>query len=235
MDAVDALTMVPGIVGAHWFAWRSDDFVYKVSVLSWVWTCACSMIYHFNGSPRELRRSDLTSQWVSQAFMTLSTPQPSWPILIGGFAPVRRTGRAVLNGLGGYYFMWHYRKALTWLTSSYLLYVGQYVLKQPWMHGAFHLCLHAAGACVASDPVTKWRVPIPGALAYVVEVVGLVALLPRRTLSTAIRSLASLLGRRQSDKSRALSGSEKPGETCGPAPSPTTTAGAGSGSEATSS
>jgi hypothetical protein len=178
VDMVDGLTMVPGIVVFHWFAWRSDDFVFKVSALSWVWVCACSMNYHFSGCDRKMLRYDLRAQWVAQAFMTMSSPRPSWPIIIGGILPVRRTGRVTLNGLGAYYFLWHTFAGPALLTLAYFFYIGQFVFNKPWMHSAFHLILHCGGACGAINPVKKYHVPIPGKWAYLVEVVGLVLLLP---------------------------------------------------------
>lgn len=225
-DLVDALTMVPGIVMAHGFAWSSDDFVYKVALLSWVWVCACSMVYHLNWCERKLRRYDLRAQWVAQVFMTLGTPQSSWPVVVGGLIPTRRMGRVVLNGIGAVYFLWHSMAGQAWLLSSYFFYFGQFLFDKPWMHSAFHMCLHCAGGCAALKPTYKYHVPISGKWAYVVEFVGLMILLPKRGAWKAIRNLANLWDRRQNGKNQALSDSKKPDEISVPAPIPTTTAAA---------
>jgi len=234
VDLVDAMTMVPGIVGVHWFAWSSDDFVYKVSVLSWVWVCACSMTYHLNWCDRKLLRYDLRAQWVAQIFMTLSTPQQSWPILLGGLAPTRRAARGVLNGLGAFYFLCHTKVGQVWLLISYFFYIGQFVLNRPWMHSAFHLCMHCAGGCAALNPTYKYHVPISGKWAYVVELIGLAILLPKRGAWKAIRNLANLWDRRQSGKTLAFFYSKKPDEISRPAPTPTTTEPAATCNEAAS-
>lgn len=173
-DQVDALSMIPGVVGVHWLAWQSDDFIFKISVLSWVWCCVCSMKYHWNGCQPAHLEADLRSQWVSQVFMILSTPRPSWPVAVAGVLPVNTSTRKVLNGLGGLYFASHSWAATAWMALAYVFYLGQFPLKKPWMHSAFHLCLHASGATVARDPVKKYHVPISGKWAYVVEALGLV-------------------------------------------------------------
>ena len=234
VDLIDALTMVPGIVVFHGFAWSSDDFVYKVSALAWVWVCACSMVYHLNWCDRKLLRYDLRAQWVAQAVMTLSSPQPSWPIVVGGLVPTHRMGRVVLNGLGAYHFLWHTVSGQAWLTLSYFLYFGQFLFDKPWMHSVFHLCLHCAGACAALKPTYKYHVPISGKWAYVVEFIGLAVLIPKRGAWKAIRNLANLWDRRQSGKTLAFFYSKKPGGTLGPAPTPTTTVAAATCSEAAS-
>lgn len=199
-DRVDALTMVPGIMGAHWLAWTSDDFIFKISVLSWVWCCACSMVYHWNRCDPTLLHADLRSQWVSHAFLVLSTRRPSWPIVVAGVLPVNTRARQVLNGLSGLWFASHMWASTVWVLLAYSLYLGQFPLKNPWMHSAFHMCLHASGAAVARDYVTKYHVPISGKWAYVVEAVGLLILLPPRVVWRATHNLATLLGRHQSGK-----------------------------------
>lgn len=223
VDLVDALTMVPGIVMAHGFAWSSDDFMYKTSVLAWAWVCACSMVYHLNWCDRKMLKYDLRAQWVAQAVMSLCSPQSTWPIVLGGFAPVGPKGRIFLNGLGAYHFLWHTKWGGVWLTAAYMCYILQHITRRPWMHSAFHLCLHCAGGCAAIRPTYKYHVPISGKWAYVVEFVGLMILLPKRGAWKAIRNLANLWDRRQNDKNQALSDSKKPGEISGPAPTPTTT------------
>lgn len=197
-DLVDALTMVPGIVMVHGFAWSSDDFMYKTSVLSWAWVCACSMVYHLNWCDRKLLKYDLRAQWVTQAVMTLSSPQSTWPIVLGGFAPVGVKGRVLMNGLGAYNFLRHTKWGAVWLTVSYMFYISQYVTRKPWMHSAFHLCLHGGVACAALEPTYKYHVPISGKWAYVVEFVGLAVLLPKRGAWKAMRNLWN---RRQTNKS----------------------------------
>jgi len=87
-DQVDALTMVPGLVGTWVMAWMSADFVYRISVLSWGWCCLCSIVYHLHNCDPKFLKYDLRAQWVSQVFMILETPQSSWPVLLGGLAPV---------------------------------------------------------------------------------------------------------------------------------------------------
>jgi len=222
-DLIDALTMVPGIVMAHGFAWSSDDFMFKTSVLAWVWVCVCSMVYHLNWCDGELLKYDLRAQWVAQAVMSLCSPQSTWPIVLGGFAPVGIKGRIFLNGLGAYHFLRHTRWGGVWLAVSYMFYISQYVTRKPWMHSVFHLSLHCGGACGALQPLVKFPVPISGKWAYVVEFVGLMMLLPKRGAWKAIRNLANLWDRRQSGKTLAFFYSKKPDAISGPAPTPTTT------------
>ena len=181
MDEIDALSMTPGIAMVHWFAWNSDEFIYKISVLSWVWVCACSINYHLSGCSREMLRYDLRAQWVAQVFILLSTPQSAWPVLVCGLLPVRRKGRLLLNGLGAYWFLWHTGMGKILLTISYSFYIGQFMTGHRWMHSVFHLFLHAAGACAAVKPRRKFMVPLPGWTAYIVEVAGLFLLLPPLT------------------------------------------------------
>lgn len=223
-DLVDALTMVPGILMVHWFAWWSDDFMFKTSALAWVWVCVCSMNYHLHGCDKKMLRSDLRAQWVAQAVMSLCSPQSTWPIVLGGLAPVGKWGRIALNGLGAYHFLWHTKWGGFWLALGYVFYLAQYLIKKPWMHSIFHMCLHCAGACGILDHVVKYPLPIPGVLAYAVEILGILFLLPTEVVVKAIRSLARLLGPPQSGKTRALSDSKKRDGTAGPAPTPTTTA-----------
>jgi hypothetical protein len=179
MHELDALTMVPGIVWVHWVAWFSNDFIFKISALSWVWCCICSMLYHASHCDKNFLKYDLRSQWISQAFMTLSTPQSSLPLVIGGLAPVGKKGRIILNGIGGLYFVWHHRRARMFMALSYMLYFGQFFTKLPFMHSAFHLCLNYAGGIVVFEPVKKYHVPIDPRWAYVVELVGIIFLIPK--------------------------------------------------------
>lgn len=156
------------------------------------------MVYHLNWCDRKLLKYDLRAQWVTQAVMTLSSPCQTWPIVLGGFAPVGVKGRVVLNGLGAYYFLWHTLAGPALLTLAYFFYIGQFVFNKSWMHSAFHLALHCGGACGAINPVKKYHVPIPGKWAYLVEFVGLAVLLPKRGAWKAMRNLWD---RRQTNKS----------------------------------
>jgi hypothetical protein len=106
--------------------------------------------------------------------MIMSTPRPSWPVVVAGVLPVNIRTRQVLNGLGGLYFASPSWAATAWMALAYVFYVGQFPLKKPWMHSAFHLCLHTSGAVLALGAVKKFHVPISGKWAYVVEALGLV-------------------------------------------------------------
>jgi hypothetical protein len=178
-DQVDALTMVPGIVGTWALAWLSDDFVYRVSVLSWGWCCLCSMVYHLHNCDPKFLRCDLRAQWVSQIFMIIESPQYSWPVILGGLAPVGYKGRVLLNGLGAFYFVWHSTLAKTFLLMSYVAYFIQFPLKITWAHSIFHMLLHCSGGTVALRPFKKYSLPwIHPDWAWVVFVVGALILIP---------------------------------------------------------
>ena len=171
------------------------------------------MVYHWNRCDPALLHADLRSQWVSQVFMVMATPRPSWPVAVAGVLPVNIPTRRVLNAVGGLYFASHSWTATARMTLAYVFYLGQFPLKKQWLHSAFHLCLHASGAAIARDYVAKYNVPISGKWAYVVEAVGLLILLPPRVVWKATHSLASLLGRRQSGNRKDPSGSAKPDGT----------------------
>lgn len=176
---MDAATMVPGIVVSHYLAWKSDDFVYRVAVLSWVWCCMCSIIYHLSKCNSKLKYYDLRSQWVSQAFMILETPQHSYPIILGGILPVNYTGRLILNGIGGFYFVHHNRMSAFILTLAYIVYFAQFPTRMKWGHSVFHLLLNWSGTMVALSPVKKYTLPwVHPGFAWVVYVVGMILLLP---------------------------------------------------------
>ena len=177
-DTLDAVSMVPGIIGGHLMAWRSDDFVYRVAVLSWGWCCLCSMVYHLKRCDQEYFKYDLRAQWVSQVFMVLVTPQSSWPIILGGVLTDNYWARVVLNGLGGLYFLWHLPVARAILAVSYVAYVGQYVTGQKWLHSVFHMLMHTAGAFVALNPVKKYTIGLNPVWAWPVFWTGARLLLP---------------------------------------------------------
>jgi hypothetical protein len=176
VDILDALSMLPGLVGSHYLAYMSDDFVYRIAVLSWGWTCLCSMVYHLSNCDPKLLKYDLRSQWVSQVFMVLETPQYSWPIVIGGLMPVGDKGRAFLNGLGGFYFLSHSRVSMIFLTLSYIAYFLQFKTKIRWAHSVFHILLHCAGGSLI--PYKKYTLPIDPVWAWGVFWVGAWILLP---------------------------------------------------------
>jgi hypothetical protein len=96
------------------------------------------------------------------------------PTVMAGVLPVNIHTRQVLNGLGGLYFASPSWAATAWMALAYVFYLGQFPLKKPWMHSAFHMCLHTSGAVLARGAVKKFHVPISGKWAYVVEALGLV-------------------------------------------------------------
>jgi len=179
-DVIDGLTMIPGLVGAHLLAWSSDDFVYRIAVLAWGWTCLCSMAYHFNKCDPKLLYYDHRAQWVSQVFMILETPQSSWPVVIGGLAPVGFKGRCLLNGIGALYFARHEPLAVCFLLTSYMAYILQFPTKKKWLHSVFHCFLHMAGWVVAVRPVKKFTINIDPDWAWPVWILGAWALAPHR-------------------------------------------------------
>jgi hypothetical protein len=177
-DVVDALTMLPGLVGAHIFAWQSDDFVYRVAVLSWGWCCLCSMLYHLKRCDPEYLKYDMRAQWVSQVFMILGTPQSSWPIIVGGLLTDNYWLRVVLNGMGAFYFLWHLPVARYILLLSYAAYALQFPTGMKWLHSVFHLLLHVAGGMAALNPVKKYTIGLHPVWAWPVFWVGARLLLP---------------------------------------------------------
>jgi hypothetical protein len=179
-DVIDGLTMVPGLLGSYWFAWSSNDFVYRIAVLAWGWVCLCSMAYHFSNCEQKLLKYDQRAQWVSQMFMTLETPQSSWPIVVGGMIPVGWKGRAVINAAGALWFARHQPASLVILLVSYAAYLLQFPLKRAWLHSVFHMLLHTAGCIVALNPVKKYTVPVHADWAWLFFVFGAVALMPSR-------------------------------------------------------
>lgn len=181
-DIVDGLTMVPGLVGVYWLAWSSNDFVYRISVLSWGWTCVCSMAYHFNKCDLRLRKYDQRAQWVSQVFMILETPQSSWPIVLGGMLPVDWKTRTVINGLGMLWFARHKPVAVVLYLLSFVAYLIQFPMKIQWSHSVFHVLIHVAGLVVALDPFKKYTVPIHPDWAWLFFAAGAAFLLPPKEL-----------------------------------------------------
>jgi hypothetical protein len=181
-DVVDALTMAPGIIGTGVLAYFSDDFVYRVAVLSWGWTCVCSMIYHLHNCDPKLLKYDLRAQWVSQVFMILETPQYSWPILIGGLVPVGNKGRIFLNGAGAFYFLSHSMTSMLILIAAYAAYMAQFLFKVKWSHSLFHLLVHCAGGLAALSPVKKYSCTIHPDWAWGVFAAGSIILLPPMNL-----------------------------------------------------
>lgn len=177
-DYIDGLTMIPGLLGAYWLAWSSDDFVYRVAVLAWGWVCLCSMAYHFNKCAPHLLRYDQRAQWVSQIFMILETPQSSWPIVVGGMMPVGWKGRTLINAAGALWFARHQPVSVVLLLLSYAAYLLQFPLKLAWLHSVFHILLHAAGGIVAMYPVKKYTVPIHADWAWLVFAAGAALLMP---------------------------------------------------------
>jgi hypothetical protein len=189
-DQLDALTMVPGLVGTWVLAWMSNDFVYRISVLSWGWCCLCSIVYHLHNCDPKLLRYDLRAQWVSQVFMILETPQSSWPVLLGGLSPVGYKGRVFINGLGAFYFLWHSTLAKGLLLMSYLAYVVQFPFKIPWSHSIFHVLLHCAGAVPALSPVKKFSLSwIHPDWAWVVFGLGALILIPNSVVYECVDSV----------------------------------------------
>jgi hypothetical protein len=193
-DLMDALTMIPGIVGTHYLAWTSDDFVYRIAVLSWGWCCACSMAYHLSNCDLKLRYYDLRAQWVSQVFMILETPQYSWPIILGGLAPVDWRGRMILNALGALYFVHHIRLATILLTLAYVAYIAQFPTKKKWFHSVFHLLLHWTGAVVALSPIKKYTLTwVHPDMAWLVFIIGTILLLPDSAVADSLQTWANNL------------------------------------------
>jgi len=189
-DQVDALTMVPGIVGTWVLAWFSDDFVYRVSVLSWGWCCLCSMVYHLHNCDPKFLRCDLRAQWVAQIFMVLETPRSSWPIIMGGLAPVGYKGRVFLNGLGALYFVWHSTLAKTFLLFSYVAYFIQFPLKITWGHSIFHILLHFSGGTVALRPIKKYALQwVHPDWAWVIFAIGALILIPNSVVYECVDSV----------------------------------------------
>lgn len=181
-DVVDGLSMVPGLLGAYWLAWTSNDFVYRIAVLAWGWTCICSMAYHFNKCHPRLLKYDQQAQWVSQVVMCLGTPQSSWPIVVGGMIPAGWKLRTVINAFGALWFARHKPVAVVLLLMSYVAYLVQFPLKIPWTHSVFHMFLHAAGLVVALDPYKKYTVPIHPDWAWLFFAVGAALLFPPKEL-----------------------------------------------------
>ena len=181
-DIIDGLTMMPGLLGVYWLAWSSDDFVYRIAVLAWGWTCICSMFYHFNKCNPHFLKYDQRAQWVSQAVMTLETPQSSWPIVVGGLVPVGWKGRTVINGVGALWFARHQPVAIVLLLLSYAAYLIQFPTGLAWMHSVFHMLLHAAGGVVAINPVKKYTLPIHAGWAWLVWLLGAWLLAPPKAL-----------------------------------------------------
>jgi hypothetical protein len=178
-DVIDALTMIPGIVGSHYLAWSSNDFVYRISVLSWGWCCLCSMAYHLSNCEPRLLKYDLRAQWVSQVFLVLETPQYSWPIILGGMIPVGNNGRMFLNFLGGYYCLWHSTLAMIFLTFSYIAYFSQFINDMKFFHSIFHVLVHCAGYVASQASVKKYSIDVHPDWAWGVFWVGAWVLFPR--------------------------------------------------------
>jgi hypothetical protein len=183
-DVIDALSMVPGIVMTHVLAWRSDDFVYRVSALSWGWCCVCSMVYHLSHCNQEYLKYDMRGQWISQVFMILVTPQSSWPVIVGGLISDDYRVRVVLNATGAFYFVWHLYIARFVLLASYIVYVTQYALglRVKWLHSVFHILLHIAGGLVGLYPVKKYTLNVHPDWAWPVFWIGALFLIPVRKL-----------------------------------------------------
>jgi len=177
-DVLDAMTMLPGIIGTHLLAWRSDDFVYRVAVLSWGWCCMCSMLYHLKRCDKEYLKYDTRAQWVSQAFMILETPQSSWPVVIGGLLTDRYWPRVILNGIGAFYFLWHAPVSKVFLLFAYLAYFAQHITGLKCFHSVFHILLHCAGFGIALNPVKKYTIGLNPVWAWPVFWIGARLLLP---------------------------------------------------------
>ena len=189
-NVVDGLTMIPGLIWTNYLAFQSDDFMYRIEVLAWGWCCVCAMFYHFSANDRTLLKYDLRSQWVSQATLTLGTPQSSWPIVVGGLLPVGENTRMVLNGVGAFHFSMHKPLAQLFFVFAFASYFLQFPTKKKWLHAVFHGWLHAAGWVVAIDPVKKYTVPIPAFWAWPVWLLGAWLLAPPKEL-VALRTRAS--------------------------------------------
>ena len=179
-DVVDGVSMIPGFFWTNYLAWQSDDFMYRIAVLAWGWCCMCSMCYHFSGNDPKLLKYDLRSQWVSQAVLTLETPQSSWPIVAGGLLPVGENARMVLNGIGAFHFAAHKPLAQLFFAMAFASYFLQFPTKKKWLHSVFHMFLHAAGIVVAVDPVKKYTSPVTAFWAWPVWLLGAWALAPHR-------------------------------------------------------
>lgn len=177
-DLIDGLTMVPGIIGTHYLAWQSDDFVYRVAVLSWSWCCWCSMQYHLSFCNPKLLRYDLRAQWVSCACMLLVTPQYSWPVIVGGLIPLENNGRMFVNSISAYYFAWSSTTAMAFLTLAYISYFAQFPLRVKWLHSVFHALAHCAVFTMIQSPVQKYTLDIHPAWAWPVCWFGALFLLP---------------------------------------------------------
>jgi hypothetical protein len=136
------------------------------------------MCYHFSGDDPKLLKYDLRSQWVSQAVLTLETPQSSWPIVVGGLLPVGDNTRMVLNGIGAFHFSAHKPLAQLFFGLAFASYFLQFPTKKKWLHSVFHMLLHAAGIVVAIDPVKKYTSPVAAFWAWPVWLLGAWALAP---------------------------------------------------------
>jgi hypothetical protein len=183
---VDGISMIPGFFWTNYLAWQSDDFMYRIAVLAWGWCCMCSMCYHFSGDDPKLLKYDLRSQWVSQAVITLETPQSSWPIVVGALLPVGENTRMVLNGIGAFYFSAHKPLAQLFFAMAFASYYLQFPTKKKWLHSVFHMLLHAAGIVVAVDPVKKYTSPVAAFWAWPVWLLGAWALAPPRGATSLI-------------------------------------------------
>lgn len=189
VDTLDALTMIPGIMGGHYLASLSDDFVYRIAVLSWGWICICSMIYHLSKCDPKLLRRDMRVQWVSQAVIILETPRVSWPVVLGGLLPVSPTTRMALNGIGGIYASWHSTSSTVLLVISYLAYIAQFPTKKKWLHSVFHVFLQLSAGALALSPVKKYSLPIHPDWAWVVFWTGAFILSPRKEIIDYMKKL----------------------------------------------
>jgi hypothetical protein len=187
-DQVDALTMVPGIIGVHWLAARSDDFLFRIAALSWTWCCMCSMIYHLHNCDPKLLRYDLRSQWVSITVMSLVTHRHTQLIALLGIIPFRTEVRQVLNCLSAFYFASHSWMGLMWMAMAFGFYALQFPTKIRWMHSAFHICLHLSGLQVALDPRPRWAVAINPGWAYVIQFLGALILIPNSVVYECVDS-----------------------------------------------
>ena len=187
-DQLDALTMVPGL-GVGILAWMSNDFLYRIAALSWIWCCICSIVYHLNNCDPKFLSYDLRAQWVSTTFMSLATPQYPQLVFLAGIIPFGTPVRRVLNCLSGFYFVSHSLRASIWIAAAFGFYVLQFPTKIKWMHSAFHMCLHAAGLHVALDPRPRYSVNVHPGWAWVVFGIGTLILIPNSIVYGSVDSL----------------------------------------------
>jgi hypothetical protein len=144
----------------HWLAWSSDDFMYRISVLSWGWCCICSIRYHWSGCDQRKLQADLTSQLISQIFMSQQTRANAWPIIIGAILPVGFKMRMAMNCIGALYIFWDGYLCRFMLLASYACYFAQYIFGLKWFHSIFHLLLNFALGLAALSPAPKYTLPV---------------------------------------------------------------------------